>query len=81
MLKNYDTVVMDPPRAGADAQCRELVKSDVGRIIYVSCNPSTFMRDAKTLTRGGYKMTELIPVDQFVGSAHWELFAVFDKQD
>ena len=81
MLKNYDTVVMDPPRAGADAQCRELVKSDVGRIIYVSCNPSTFMRDAKMLTRGGYKMTELIPVDQFVGSAHWELFAVFDKQD
>ncbi len=81
MLKNYDVVVMDPPRAGADAQCRELIKSGVRRIIYVSCNPATFMRDAKTLTDGGYKMTELIPVDQFVGSMHWELFGVFDKSN
>ncbi len=79
MLNNYDCVVMDPPRAGAMAQCRELVKSDVRRVIYVSCNPVTFSRDADILTRGGYKMTELIPVDQFVGSHHWELFSVFDK--
>ena len=42
MLKNYDCVVMDPPRAGAMAQCQELVKSDVKRVIYVSCNPTTF---------------------------------------
>ncbi len=79
MLKNYDTIVMDPPRAGANAQCIELIKSDIKRIIYVSCNPATFMRDAKTLTSGGYKITELIPVDQFVGSIHWELFCVFEK--
>lgn len=79
MLKNYDTVVMDPPRAGAQAQCKELVKSDVRRIIYVSCNPATFVRDAKILEKGGYKMTELIPVDQFAGSTCWELFSVFDK--
>lgn len=80
MLKNYDCVVMDPPRAGADAQCKELVKSDVQRIIYVSCNPVTFMRDLDTLKKGGYKLRTLIPVDQFVGSGHWELFAVFDKE-
>lgn len=79
MLKNYDLVVMDPPRAGALAQCQELIKSDVNKIIYVSCNPATFMRDAKILISGGYKMTELIPVDQFAGSAHWELFSVFEK--
>jgi len=77
MLKQYDCVVMDPPRAGAMAQCRILAKSDVARIIYVSCNPESFRRDAEILTRGGYRMSELIGVDQFVGSAHWELFAVF----
>lgn len=79
MLNTYDCVVMDPPRAGADAQCRELIKSNVKRVIYVSCNPQTFKRDMQTLERGGYKLKTLIPVDQFVGSAHWELFAVFEK--
>lgn len=79
MLRAYDCVVMDPPRAGALAQCKELVKSDVARVIYVSCNPQTFMRDARVLTKGGYQMQQLIPVDQFVGSDHWELFAVFEK--
>lgn len=79
MLRAYDCVVMDPPRAGALAQCKELVKSDVARVIYVSCNPQTFMRDARILTNGGYQMQQLIPVDQFVGSDHWELFAVFEK--
>ncbi len=78
-LNLYDCVVMDPPRAGADAQCRELAKSNVPRVIYVSCNPETFKRDCHTLTQGGYTLCELIPVDQFVGAAHWELFAVFEK--
>lgn len=79
MLGKYDCVVMDPPRAGAMAQCAELIKSDVKRIIYVSCNPQTFARDRDILLQGGYKLIELIPVDQFVGSAHWELFSVFEK--
>ncbi|MCM1294081.1 MAG: hypothetical protein NC311_00770 [Muribaculaceae bacterium] len=79
MLKQYDCVVMDPPRAGAMRQCEILAKSDVKRIIYVSCNPNTFRRDADILTRGGYKITKLIPVDQFAGSAHWEIFSVFDR--
>ena len=79
MLRAYDCVVMDPPRAGALAQCKELVKSTTSRVIYVSCNPQTFMRDARVLSAGGYKIQQLIPVDQFVGSDHWELFAVFEK--
>jgi len=79
MLKQYDCVVMDPPRVGASAQCEILAKSNVAKIIYVSCNPATFARDAKILQRGGYRMTKLVPVDQFVGSTHWELFAVFEK--
>lgn len=79
MLNQYDCVVMDPPRAGAMSQCMELVRSNVSRIVYVSCNPQTFMRDMEILTRGGYKNTELIPVDQFAGSQHWELFGVFER--
>lgn len=79
MLAKYDCVVMDPPRAGAMAQCKELIKSNVSKIIYVSCNPNTWQRDANILTRGDYQLQTLIPVDQFVGSAHWELFSVFIK--
>ena len=79
MLKQYDCVIMDPPRAGAMAQCRELIKSDVPRIVYISCNPTTFKRDMDILVRGGYKLQKLVPVDQFVGSDHWELFSIFEK--
>ena len=79
MLNGYDCVIMDPPRAGAMAQCKELIKSNVPRVIYVSCNPNTFRRDMEILTRGGYKLIKLVPVDQFVGSSHWELFSVFEK--
>ena len=79
MLNTYDCVIMDPPRAGAREQCGEIIKSNVVRIVYVSCNPVTFRRDMAILTRGGYRLTELTPVDQFRGSAHWELVAVFDK--
>ena len=79
MLEKYNCVVMDPPRSGALAQCQELVKSKVNKIIYVSCNPETFKRDSDVLIRGGYNLNTLCPVDQFVGSSHWELFSVFLK--
>lgn len=78
-LNQYDCVIIDPPRAGAMAQCKELAKSNVARIIYVSCNPESFRRDASILTSGGYKITRVVPIDQFVGSAHWELFAILEK--
>lgn len=78
-LNQYEVVIMDPPRAGAEKQSKELSKSNVKRIIYVSCNPNTFVRDAKMLENGGYKMTVAIPVDQFVGANHWEVFSVFEK--
>ena len=78
-LNQYDVVIMDPPRNGAEKQSKELSKSDVKRIIYVSCNPTTFIRDKKILETGGYKQTVAIPVDQFVGASHWEIFGVFEK--
>ena len=78
-LNQYDVVIMDPPRAGAMAQSKEIAKSNVKRVIYVSCNPTSFIRDSEILVRGGYKMTVAIPVDQFVGASHWEIFSVFEK--
>ena len=79
MLNNYDLIVMDPPRAGAEAQSRALSQSDVPRVIYVSCNPATLWRDTRILMRGGYKITRVAAFDQFVGTEHWELAAVLEK--
>ena len=78
-LNNYDAVIMDPPRAGAESQSKELSKSNVKKIVYVSCNPNTFIRDKKILESGNFKMKFAVPVDQFVGANHWEIFALFKK--
>ncbi len=78
-LDNHDAVIMDPPRAGAYAQTRELARSNVPKIVYVSCNPQTLRRDADVLTGAGYQMTECVAFDQFVGSEHWEIAVVFQK--
>jgi len=67
--------VFDPPRQGAQAQAGELAKGDIATIIAVSCNASTFARDAKLLTEAGYRITALTPVDQFRYSAHVEVVA------
>lgn len=79
MLNNYDAVIMDPPRAGALAQCNELAHSSVPTIIYVSCNPATLRRDSAVLLKTGYTITDRMAFDQFVGSPHWELAIVFKK--
>jgi 23S rRNA (uracil1939-C5)-methyltransferase len=78
-LKNFDAVVFDPPRQGAEAQARELAKSNVKTIVAVSCDATTFARDAKILIDGGYKLLGVTPVDQFRYSSHVELVATFEK--
>jgi 23S rRNA (uracil1939-C5)-methyltransferase len=72
-------VVFDPPRQGAEAQAHELAKSKVPVVVAVSCDPSTFARDARILIDGGYKLARVTPVDQFRYSAHVELVAKFEK--
>jgi 23S rRNA (uracil1939-C5)-methyltransferase len=76
-LKRFDAVILDPPRAGAVEQVRGLVGSGVSRVAYVSCNPATFARDAKTLVDGGYKLDWVRSVGQFRWSTHVELAACF----
>ena len=78
-LKPFDAVVLDPPRAGAAQQIAELAPSSVPRIAYVSCNPATFARDAKTLVDGGYKLDWVRPVGQFRWWTHVELAASFTR--
>jgi 23S rRNA (uracil1939-C5)-methyltransferase len=78
-LKVFDAVVFDPPRQGAEAQARELAKSKVPVIVAVSCDATTFARDAQILVDGGYKLAGVTPVDQFRYSHHVELVAKFQK--
>ena len=72
-------MVLDPPRQGAEAQVRALAQSVVPRLIYVSCNPASFARDARILCAGGYRLAGVTPVDQFRYSAHVELVGIFDR--
>jgi len=78
-LKRFDAVVFDPPRQGALAQARELAASAVPCIVAVSCNPGTFARDASELVRGGYRLVEVTPVDQFRYAAHVEIVARLER--
>ncbi len=78
-LAKYDAVLFDPPRAGAREQSVELAKSDIPLIIAISCNPATFARDAQSLIEGGYRLEEVLPVDQFTWSDHVEIAALFRK--
>jgi len=78
-LDAFDAVLLDPPRAGAAAQSAELARAKVPRVVYGSCDPGSFARDARTLQDGGYRLEKLLPVDQFLWSPHIELIALFAR--
>ncbi len=78
-LRDYDTVVFDPPRQGAQAQATQLAASKVPTVVAVSCNVTTFARDAKILIDGGYRIEGVTPVDQFRHTPHVELVARFRR--
>lgn len=78
-LNKFDAVVFDPPRAGAAPQAEELAKSNVGKIVAVSCNPSTMARDLRILVDGDYVIEKVVPVDQFTWSSHVEAVAILSR--
>ena len=78
-LSDYDVIVLDPPRAGARDQAECIARSQVPCVIYVSCNPSTFSRDAMQMIDRGYDLETIQIVDQFIWSMHAEIIAVFKK--
>ena len=74
-LAQFDAVLFDPPRQGAEAQARNLAQSKVPLVVAVSCNAATFARDARILVDGGYRLAAVTPVDQFRYAAHVEIVA------
>jgi 23S rRNA (uracil1939-C5)-methyltransferase len=78
-LARYDAVVLDPPRSGAKAQAEALAASKVPKVVMVSCNPGTCARDLRILVDGGYRITRVVPVDQFLFSPHIELVAELER--
>ena len=76
-LDRFDAVVLDPPRAGARDQIERVAASTVPKVVYISCNPSSWARDAKTLVDAGYRLKDLRPVGQFRWSTHVELASLF----
>ena len=79
-LRGFDAVVIDPPRAGAEAQTGAIADSDVRIVAAVSCNPVSFARDARILCRGGFALDWVQVVDQFRWSPHVELAARFSRR-
>jgi 23S rRNA (uracil1939-C5)-methyltransferase len=79
-LRDYDTVVFDPPRQGAQAQVTQLAASKIPTVVAASCNVTTFARDARILIDGGYTIEGVTPVDQFRHTPHVELVARFVRK-
>jgi 23S rRNA (uracil1939-C5)-methyltransferase len=78
-LNRFDAVLLDPPRAGARAQIAEIAASTLARVVYVSCNPSSWARDAAVLAQAGFRLAKLRPVGQFRWSTHVELVSLFER--
>jgi len=78
-LKPFDFLVLDPPRAGAEAQIREMAGSGLRRIAYVSCDAGSFARDAAILVKAGFRLDLVTPIDQFRYSGHIELVGSFER--
>ncbi len=79
-LNKFDAVLLDPPRAGAKSQIGEIAASDIKRVLYVSCNPSSWARDGAVLAEAGFELTKLRPVGQFRWSTHVELISLFERR-
>lgn len=78
-LDGFDCVIFDPPRAGAKAQCEQIAASTVEKVVAVSCNPVSFVRDAEILINAGFALARVRPVDQFAFTPHLELAALFER--
>ena len=78
-LDRFGAIILDPPRAGTRDQAAALAAAQTPVIAYVSCNPSSFARDARTICDGGYRLDWIQPVGQFRWSTHVELAARFSR--
>jgi len=83
-IHQADILVVDPPRAGCSLDLLNWIMDegqgplDSKRLIYVSCNPATFIRDARILVKRGARLRQIYPVDMFPMTFHVEIVAQFD---
>lgn len=78
-LNRFDAALLDPPRAGAKTQIAQIAASSLARVVYVSCNPSSWARDAAQLVEAGFTLAKVRPVGQFRWSTHVELVSLFER--
>jgi 23S rRNA (uracil1939-C5)-methyltransferase len=78
-LNKFNLAIINPPRNGAAPQVSEISKSALKNLIYVSCNPESFARDATILINSGFKIVSLTALDQFHSTKHLEVVGVFQK--
>lgn len=78
-LDRFAAILLDPPRAGAREQALQLAQSQVPTVVYISCNPGSFARDAAHLVAGGYRLDSVKPVGQFRWSTHVEMVGIFRR--
>ena len=78
-LNEFDAAIIDPPRAGAHNQISEIIKSDLQKLVMISCNQVTFAKDSRRLVEAGFTMGIVTQVDQFLFSSHLEIITVFTR--
>lgn len=78
-LNEFKMIIINPPRNGAESQCKNIVKSNVEKVIYVSCNPQSLSRDLKLFFSTDFRITKVVLVDQFYLSEHVESVIVLEK--
>jgi 23S rRNA (uracil1939-C5)-methyltransferase len=78
-LEKYDFILVDPPRAGALSQIQHIALSSLKDVVYISCNPASFARDARVLCDAGFSLRSVTPLDQFLWSEHLEVIGKFER--
>ena len=78
---NYDKILLDPPRAGAEGVLKYLPGASVQRVVYVSCNPATLARDTEILVHThGFRLKAAGIMDMFTHTSHVESMALFERE-
>lgn len=78
-LNEFDLAIINPPRNGASSQVQQIADSKLEKLIYVSCNPKTFIRDYKIMQKSGFAIKEITAIDQFYSTDHFELVTILTR--